>query len=61
MRLRQMLDLDQRNLGKQSNRVTDMILADDELFSDEWFDFAGERSDFWDNVFENELLTELES
>ncbi|MCL2305348.1 MAG: hypothetical protein FWC43_10570 [Planctomycetaceae bacterium] len=56
-----MLDLDQRNLGKQSNRVTDMILADDELFSDEWFDFAGERSDFWDNVFENELLTELES
>ena len=57
MRLRQMLDLDQRNFGQQSNRVTDAIFADDELFEDEWFDFSEERSDFWNDVFENELLS----
>jgi len=51
------LDLDQRNIGQQSNRVTDAIFADDELFEDEWFDFGEERSDFWNDVFENELLS----
>ncbi|MCL2305342.1 MAG: hypothetical protein FWC43_08375, partial [Planctomycetaceae bacterium] len=60
--LRQMLDLDQsQNFGQKSNEVADVIFADDELFADEWFDFAGKRSDFWDNVFEDDLLAELQS
>ncbi|MCL2305111.1 MAG: fibronectin type III domain-containing protein [Planctomycetaceae bacterium] len=60
MRLRQMLDLDHsQNLGQKTNDVTDVILSDDELFEDEWFDFAEptKANDFWSNVFENELLS----
>ncbi|MCL2304676.1 MAG: alkaline phosphatase [Planctomycetaceae bacterium] len=57
MRLRQMLDLDQSgNFGLKSGRVADMVFAEDELFDDEWFDFSEERSDFWSEVFEDELL-----
>jgi hypothetical protein len=59
MRQRQMLDLDQLRSSEQAPvSLTDLIWADDELFNDEWFDFAGQEreSDFWDEVFEGDLL-----
>ena len=55
----QMLDLDGRNSGQTDHAsFTDMIWSDDDLFGDEWMDFSEqtEEDDFWNDVFEEELL-----
>ena len=57
MRQRQMLDLDQSGRKAESVSFTEWIW-DGELFDDEWLDFSEpETSDFWSEVFENDLLT----
>ncbi|MCL2303772.1 MAG: hypothetical protein FWC43_00350 [Planctomycetaceae bacterium] len=60
MRQRQMLDLDQlRSSGQKADNIafSDLVWADDDIFGDEWINFSEpEESDFWNEVFENDLL-----
>ncbi|GEM_PF-2062244 len=59
MRQRQMLDLDQSGQKFDRIAVTELVWSDDEMFDEEWFDFSVKRSDFWNDVFENNLLAKL--
>jgi len=58
MRQRQMLDLDQSGQKSESVPFTELIWSDDDLFDAEWTGFAEqpEESDFWDGIFENDLV-----
>ncbi|MCL2304520.1 MAG: PKD domain-containing protein [Planctomycetaceae bacterium] len=58
MRQRQMLDLDLSGQKSEGVSFTELIWEDDELFDAEWIGFAEQQedSDFWDGIFENDLV-----
>ena len=59
MRQRQMLDLDQSGgLGQKSVSFEELLWGDDEMFETNWTGLSEqpEETDFWDEVFQNDLL-----
>ena len=59
MRQRLMLDLDQSpNFGREFVFFPEFVWADDDPFEGEWTPLGEPpaKSDFWDGIFEEELL-----